>query len=117
MCSRTLGLDFPMQTGYARGEEGKTMSSEYGNDFITLTGDNGEEVELEHLDTLELDGEVYAAFVDANLGESEEAELYILKFEEEDGEEVLATVDDEAQLEKIYNLFLERFAAPDQLES
>ena len=29
------------------------MSEEYGNDFITLTDEDGNEVELEHLDTLE----------------------------------------------------------------
>lgn len=90
------------------------MDSEYGNDLIVLTGENGEEVELEHLDSLELNGETYAAFIDAHLPEEEEeAELYILKFQEQDGEEILVTVDDEQELEQVYNLFLDRFAQED----
>jgi len=88
------------------------MSEEYGNDFITLTGENGEEVEVEHLATLEIEGELYAAFTDADLPEDAEAELYILKLQEEDeeeGEGLLVTVDDEAELEKVYNIFLDYF--------
>ena len=29
----------------------------YGNDFLTLTDDEGNQLELEHLDTLEYEGE------------------------------------------------------------
>ena len=41
------------------------MSEEYGNDFITLTDEEGNQIELEHLDTLEYNGETYMAFVEA----------------------------------------------------
>ena len=39
-----------------------TMSEEYGADFITITDEDGNEFELEHLDTLEYNGETYMAF-------------------------------------------------------
>ncbi len=88
------------------------MSEEYGSDYITLTGENGEEVEVEHLATLEIEGALYAAFTDADLEEDQEAELYILRLEEEDenGESMLVTVDDEEELEKVYHIFLDHFA-------
>ena len=35
------------------------MSEDYGADFITLTDDEGNEFELEHLGTLEREGTVY----------------------------------------------------------
>jgi hypothetical protein len=40
------------------------MSEEYGNDFITLTDEEGNQLELEHLDTLEYNGATYMAFVE-----------------------------------------------------
>ncbi len=40
----------------------QTMSEEYGPDFITVTDEDGNEFELEHLDTLEYNGETYMAF-------------------------------------------------------
>ena len=75
------------------------MSEEYGNDFITLTDEEGNEVELEHLDTLEYEGETYMAFVQANdtpeeVLDEDSAELIILKVEPEDGEDMLVTIDD-----------------------
>ena len=88
------------------------MSEEYGSDYITLTDDEGNEFELEHLDTLEYEGETYMAFTPTLEEEPEddeeaEIEIVILKSEEEDGEEVLVTVDDEELLEKVYGLFMQ----------
>ena len=93
------------------------MSEEYGNDFITLTDEDGNEVELEHLDTLEYEGETYMAFVAANetpeeVLDEESAELIILKVETEaDGEEMLVTLEDDDLLETIFDLFVERLEA------
>mgnify|MGYP000098019795 CR=1 FL=1 len=89
------------------------MSEEYGNDFITLTDEEGNEVELEHLDTLEYEGETYMAFVQANdtpeeVLDEDSAELIILKVEPEDGEDMLVTIDDDDLLDTIFNLFVER---------
>jgi len=83
------------------------MSSEYGNDFITLSDEDGNEFELEHLDSLEYEGETYMAFVPADQADAEEAEMIILMVEEVDGEEMLSIPDDDVA-EKVYELFMER---------
>ena len=41
------------------------MSEEFGPDFITVTDEDGNDFELEHLDTLEYNNEVYMAFFPA----------------------------------------------------
>ena len=87
------------------------MSNEFGNDFITVTDDEGNEFELEHLDTAEIDGEVYMAFLPADMDEDDEDfGMVILRSKVEDGEEVLTTVDDEGLLEIVYSHFIERLA-------
>ena len=84
------------------------MSEEYGPDFITLTDDEGNEFEMEHLGTLEYNGTVYMSFVPADMDEEDEDfGLILLKVVEKDGEELLASVDDEAVEEAVYNLFME----------
>lgn len=85
------------------------MSGEYGNDFVTVVDDDGKELELEHIDTIEFGGEVYMAFLPTDVDEDDEDfGAVILKVEVEDNEEVLVTVDDEAELEAVFNIFLER---------
>ena len=49
------------------------MSEEYGANFITVTDDDGNEFELEHLDTIEYNGQTYLAFFPAE-HEGEEAQ-------------------------------------------
>ncbi len=53
--------------------------SDYGNDFVVLTDDEGNEYEFEHLDTLEQNGETYMAFIPAEMSLEDEAELVVLK--------------------------------------
>ncbi|MDR1668703.1 MAG: DUF1292 domain-containing protein [Oscillospiraceae bacterium] len=85
------------------------MSDEYGSDFITLTDEDGNEVELEHLDTLEYEDETYMAFgISDPENEEEETAVVIMTAVEVDGEEMLEEVQDEALLEEVYRLFLER---------
>ncbi|MDR0326050.1 MAG: DUF1292 domain-containing protein [Oscillospiraceae bacterium] len=82
--------------------------SEYGNDFITLTDEDGNEVELEHLDTLEFDGGTFMAFGIAEPDNDEEMAVVIMQAVEVDGEEMLEEVQDEQLLEEVYGQFLER---------
>ncbi len=84
------------------------MSEEYGNDYVTLTDEDGNELELEHLDTLEYKGNTYFAFIPAEMELSESYELIIMKVEEEDGEEILVTLDDEDELDEMFQIFSER---------
>lgn len=94
------------------------MSDEYGGNFISLTDEDGKEIELEHLDTLEYNGEVYMAFFPAEYAdddgnepaessEDEEGGLIILKAVEVDGEEQLATLESEEELQAVYVKFME----------
>lgn len=91
------------------------MSEEYGNDFVVLTDEEGNEEEFEHLDTLELNGETYMAFIPAEMSELDEAELVILKLINEGrDDEMLESVDDESELEAVYGMFLERLQDSDE---
>ncbi len=84
------------------------MSEAFGNDYVVLTDEDGNEVEFQHIDTVEVDGQTYMAFIPAELAVDEEAEVVILKVVEEDGEEILATVEDEAEADKIFEIVMER---------
>ena len=84
------------------------MSEEYCNDYVVLTDEDGNEVEFQHIDTVEVDGETYMAFIPAELAVDEEAEVVILKVIEEDGEEILASVDDEDEADKVFDIVMER---------
>ena len=84
------------------------MSEEFGNNYVVLTDEEGNEVEFEHIDTVEVDGQVYLAFIPAELSVEEEAEVVILKIQEENGEEILASVDDEAEADKIFEIVMQR---------
>lgn len=95
------------------------MSEEYGPNFITLTDEDGNEFELEHLDTIEYNGETYMAFFPATEEDGEESEdtgLVILKVIEEDGEEQLSTLDSDEELEAVYQQFMETLFADEEEE-
>ena len=71
------------------------MSEEFGPNFVTLTDDEGNDVELEYVDALEFNGTTYMAFFPVMEEDSEEEEneeeygLVILKSQMENGEEFL----------------------------
>lgn len=97
------------------------MSDEFGPSFITLTDEDGNDIELEYVDALEHEGQTYMAFFPAVEDEAEEESedygLVILKSVMENGEELLSTLDDEAELEKIYELFMEQLLADEEENS
>lgn len=81
--------------------------------FITLTDEDGNDIELEYVDALELDGQTYMAFFpvvedDADEEAAEEYGLVILKSVMENGEELLSTLDSDEELDKVYDLFMEQ---------
>lgn len=85
------------------------MSEEYGNNFVVLTDENGKEIELEHLDTVEYNGQTYMAFIPAEMNVEDAYELIIMKTElEENGEEMLVTLDDEDEEAEMFQIFSER---------
>ena len=85
------------------------MNEEYGSDFITVTDEEGNEFELEHLDTIEINDQTYMAFLPADMDENDEDYgMILMKVTEEDGEEVLITLDNEDEAEMAYNKFMEQ---------
>lgn len=97
------------------------MSEAFGPDFITVTDEDGNEFELELVDTLEHNGVVFCALFPAVAEDEETGEpvdvdaddedygLVIMKIVEEDGEELFSTLDSDEELDEVYNLFMERF--------
>lgn len=68
------------------------MEQQYGDDFITITDEDGTNYELEVLSTLDYNGSTYLALCAADdLDSDEETDLEVsfLKVVEEDGEEIL----------------------------
>ncbi len=94
------------------------MSEEYGPDFITVTDEDGNDIELELLDVLEHNGQTYIAFFPAVMEEgdenSEDYGMVILKSITENGEEILSTLDSEEELTEVYDKFMEIFFEDDE---
>lgn len=90
------------------------MNDELGSNFITLTDEDGKDIELEYVDALEYNGVTYMAFfpvVEEGSEESEDEEEYgliLLKSQMENGEELLVTIDDEDELNTVYDKFMEQ---------
>ena len=87
------------------------MSEEYGANFITVTDEEGNEFELEHLDTIEFQGQTYLAFFPAD---EEEMGLVILKAIQENGEEILSTLDSDEEIDAVYNEFMKELFAEEE---
>ena len=84
--------------------------SEEIDNIIVLNDENGEEVPFEFLDLIEYEGEEYVVLLPVE--EDEEAdEVVILKLEdtESEDEESYVSVDDEEVLNKIFEMFKEKF--------
>ena len=82
------------------------MEQQFGDDFITITDEDGQEYELEILMEVEYQGARYLGVCPADTEEAEELEVSVLRVEEEDGEEILCAVTDEEELEAVYALLL-----------
>ena len=79
------------------------MSEEYGNDFVTLIDEDGNEVEFEHIDTVEYEGV------------EEDAEVVIMQVvTDENGEELLEGVEDDDIADAVFNIVMERAEAEDE---
>ncbi len=93
------------------------MDNKFGADIITLTDEEGNEYEFEHIDTIELNSKMYLAFTEADAANDENnvSEIIILRLDkDENGEEVLSTVDDDAELEAAYEAFMEEALSEDE---
>ena len=96
------------------------MNDEFGPNFVTLTDDEGTDIELEYVDALEHNGTTYMAFFPVVEEDSEDEQneeeygLVILKSQMENGEEFLVTIDDEEEIDKVYDLFMEQILSDEE---
>ena len=84
------------------------MSEDFGGDFITIVDDDGQEFELEVLDTMDYNGKTYTAFLPTNMDEDDpEFGMIILRSVlDEKGEELFESVDDDDELQDVYEHFM-----------
>ena len=75
--------------------------------ILTLTDENGENVDFEYLDCIEYEGKEYLVLLPAD---AVETEIVILQVEPVDEEnENYLSVDDEGVLNAVYNIFKEKY--------
>lgn len=85
------------------------MSEEYGNDLITIADEEGNEFELECLGSIELDNQVYGVFLPAEMDENDDDYgIILLKVIEEGGEELYASIDDDDELDRVYEYYMQQ---------
>ena len=87
--------------------ENENMIPEEEVSILTLTDENGADVEFEYLDCIELEGTEYLVLLPVD---EDSAEIVILEVEpmDEENENYLA-VTDEAKLDAVYAIFKEKF--------
>lgn len=82
------------------------------DNIIVLNDEDGNEVQFEFLDLIELDSEEYVILLPITDAEEEEAgEVVILKVEDTDSEdeETYVSIEDEDVLNKVFEIFKEKF--------
>ena len=84
------------------------------DNIVILNDEDGNEVKFEFLDLVELDNEEYVVLLPVTEeGEEEEGEVVILKVEDTDDEnsedESYVSIDDEETLNKVFEIFKEKF--------
>ena len=81
------------------------------DNIIILNDEDGNEVQFEFLDLIELDGEEYVVLLPVEDDEEEDGDVVILKVEDTDSEdeESYVSVDDQEILNKVFEIFKEKF--------
>ncbi len=81
------------------------MMNEELDNVIVLTDDEGNDVEFEWLDTLELNEKKYVVVLPT---EDESDEVVILRLESEDEEDTFVGLEDENEINEVFDAFKER---------
>ena len=84
------------------------------DNIVILNDENGNEVRFEFLDLIELDDEEYVVLLPVTAdGDEEEGEVVILKVEDTDDEdsdeESYVSIEDEDILNRVFEIFKEKF--------
>ena len=84
------------------------MSEEFGDNFVTMVDEEGEEFVLELLESIDYRDGTYTAFLPADLDENDpDYGLVLLRNAiDENGDEVYDTIDDEDELNDVYEKFM-----------
>ncbi len=84
------------------------MSDEFGSDFVTIVDDEGNEFELEVIESMDYNGHTYISFLPADMSEDDPDYGFILLrvVEDENGDEVFESIDDEDELQDVYERFM-----------
>ena len=90
------------------------LEGEELDNIVILNDEEGNEVKFEFLDLVELDNEEYVVLLPVTEeGEEEEGEVVILKVEDTDDEEAdeesYVSIEDEEILNKVFEIFKEKF--------
>lgn len=82
-------------------------ADDYLNNIITLTSDDGEEIDFEFLDVIEYYGEDYAVLLPLA---DDDSEVVILRLEQKDEDTInYFSVEDEGILSAVFEIFKEKF--------
>ena len=89
-------------------------NEELDDNIVVLNDEEGNEVQFEFLDLVELDDEEYVVLLPiTDEGEEDEGEVVILKLEDNDDEdseeESYISIEDEEILNKVFEIFKEKF--------
>lgn len=97
---------------FLKGDNKMDENNEELDNILVLNDEEGNEVKFEFLDLVELDGEEYVILLPSEEMDEEEAgEVVILKIEDTDSEEEesYVSVEDEEVLNKVFEIFKEKF--------
>jgi len=93
-------------------DDDNNLDEELDN-IVVLNDEDGNEVQFEFLDLVELDGEEYVVLLPvAEEDEEGDGEVVILKVEdsdEDEDEETYVSVEDESILNRVFEIFKEKF--------
>ena len=84
--------------------EKEEMQEELEN-IIVLTDDEGNDVEFEWLDTIEMNDNTYVVVLPT---EDDSEEVVILKIESEEDEDTFVGLEDEAEINAVFDVFKEK---------
>lgn len=82
--------------------------SDFGGDFITIIDEDGQEFELEYIDTMDYNGSTYVAFLPGDMDENDPDYGYIIlrSVLDENGEELFESIEDEAEENDVFEKFM-----------
>ena len=96
------------------------QNEEEADNIITLTDEDGKDIDFEIIGDAEIDGVVYYAMTPAGAQDSNEGiiEYVLLKLtKDEDGEDMFVTVDDEDEFDKVADYFDDMFDSDEDYDA